>query len=83
MGSSVALTQDVALRDNNDMPSRKLLLQFTNKTGLNLVEGLLELVRDVNDDGLAAGGAVDFLGGGDVEIAEGCLQFGRGHFEVE
>ena len=83
LGTSITLSQNVALSDNDDMSTRELLFQFTNKTGLDLLEWFLEFEGDVDDDGLASRAAVDLLGGGDVQVTKGCLQFGGGHLEVE
>lgn len=83
LGAGVGLSEDVALGHDDDVTARELLLELADEAGLDLVEGLLELVRDVHDDGLASGTAVDLLGGGDVEVAEGGLELGRGHLKVE
>ena len=65
------------------MTAAELLLELTDKLGLDALEGLLELVRNVQNDGLAAGSAVNLLGGGDVEVAEGRLELSRGHLQVQ
>jgi hypothetical protein len=83
LGTSITLSQNVALSDDDDMTSRELLLQLANETGLDLLEGFLEFEWDVYDDSLAARSAVNLLGGGDVQVAKGCLQLGGGHLEVE
>jgi len=74
LGTSIALSKNVTLSNNDDVTSRELLLQLANKTSLDLLEGPLELEGHVNDDGLASSSTVDLLGGGDVKIAEGSLQ---------
>ena len=83
LGTSIALSEDVTLGDDDDMTSREFLLQLTDKTCLNLLEGLLVFEGNIDDDRLASTTTVNFLGGGDVEVTKGCLQFGGGHFEVE
>lgn len=83
LGTSVGLSENVTLCDNNDVTSGELLLELTDQTGLDLVEGLLELEGHIHDDGLGSGSAVDFLGGGDVEVTKGGLELGGGHLEVE
>ena len=79
----VALAEDVALRDDDDVAAGELLLELANEAGLDLLEGLLELIRDVHDDGFGAGAAVDLLRGGDVQVAKGRLKLGGGHLEIE
>ena len=74
LGTSIALSKNVTLSNNDDVTSRELLLQLANKTSLDLLEGPLELEGHVNDDGLASSSTVDLLGGGDVKIADGSLQ---------
>ena len=83
LGTSVALSKDVTLGNNDDVTPRELLLKLTDETGLDLVEGLLELVGHIHDDGLASSTAVNLLGGGDVEVTKGGLQLGGGHLKVE
>ena len=65
------------------MTAGKLLLKLTDKTLLNLVEGLEKLVGDVKDDGLSSGTAVNLLGGGDVEVLERGLELVGGHLQIE
>jgi len=81
--SGVGLAEDLALSDDDNMTAAELLLELTDKLGLDALEGLLELVRNVQNDGLAAGSAVDLLGGGDVEVTEGRLKLSRGHLQVQ
>ena len=81
--SGVGLAEDLALGNDDDMSAAELLLELTDKLGLDALEGLLELVRNVQDDGLAASSAVDLLGGGDVEVTEGRLELSRGHLQVQ
>jgi len=83
LGTSVTLSKDVTLGNNDDMTSRKLLLQLADKAGLDLLEGLLKLEWHINDDSLASSTTVNLLGCGDVEVTERCLQVGGGHLEVE
>lgn len=83
LGTSIALSKDVTLGNNDDVTSRELLLQLANKTSLDLVEGLLELEGHVHDDGLASRSTVNLLGGGDVKVTEGSLQLSGGHLKVE
>jgi hypothetical protein len=83
LGTGVALSEDVPLSDDDDVTSGELLLELAHETGLDLLERLLELVRHVHDDGLATGAAVDLLRRGDVQVAQGRLELGGGHLEVE
>jgi hypothetical protein len=83
LGTSIALAEDVTLGYNDEVLSRELLLQFTYKTSLDLLEGLLELVGHVNNGSLASGAAVNFLGSKDEEVTEGSLELGGGKLEVE
>jgi len=83
LGASVGLSKDGALGDNEDVPSRELLLELTDEALLDLVERFEQLVWNVQDDGLAATAAVDLLGGSDEEVAEGSLQLSGGHLQVE
>lgn len=83
LGTSVALSKDVTLGNNDDVTSRELLLQLAYKTSLDLLEGPLELVWHVHDDGLASRSTVNLLGGGDEEVTEGSLQLSGGHLKVE
>lgn len=83
LGTGVTLSEDVTLGNNDDVTSGELLLQLTHKTGLDLLEWLLELVGHINDDGLASSTAVNLLSGSDVKIAKRRLQFGGGHLKVE
>jgi hypothetical protein len=83
LGTSIALSKDVTLSNNDDVTSRELLLQLANKTSLDLVEGLLELEGHVHNDGLASRSTVNLLGGGDVQVTEGSLQLSGGHLKVE
>ncbi len=69
LGTGVALTEDVALGDDDDVTSGELLLELAHESGLDLLERLLELVRHIHDDGLATGAAIDLLRGGDVQVA--------------
>lgn len=83
LGTSIALSEDVTLGYNDEVLSRELLLQFTDKTSLDLLEGLLELVGHVNNGSLASRAAVNFLGGKDEEITERGLELGGGELKVE
>mmetsp|Transcript_10644 Transcript_10644/g.22178 ORF Transcript_10644/g.22178 Transcript_10644/m.22178 type:complete len:202 (+) Transcript_10644:217-822(+) len=83
LGTSVALSENVALSDNDDMLAGEFLLQLTDKTSLDLLERLLEFVRDVDDDGLASCSAVDFLRSSDVKITKRGLQLRGGHLKVK
>jgi len=83
LGTSITLSKNVTLGNNDDVTSRELLLQLANKTSLDLLEGPLELEGHVNDDGLASSSTVNLLGGGDVKVAEGSLQLSGGHLKVE
>ena len=83
LGTSITLSENVTLSNNNDVTSRELLLQLANKTSLDLVERPLELEGHVDDDGLVSRSTVNLLGGGDVKVAEGSLQFSGGHLKVE
>lgn len=56
------------------MTSRELFLELPDEALLDLVEWFEQLVGYIQDDGLAAGAAVDFLGGSDVKVAEGALE---------
>lgn len=83
LGTSIALSKNVTLGNNDDVTSRELLLQLAYKTSLNLLEGPLKLEGHVDDDGLASSSAVNLLGGGDVKVTEGSLQLSGGHLKVE
>ena len=83
LGTSIALSKNVTLGDDDDVTSRELLLQLAYKPSLDLLEGPLELVGHIHDDGLASSSAVNLLGGGDVKVAKGSLQFSGGHLKVE
>ena len=82
-GALVGVAEDGALGDDEDVAAGELLLELADELLVDLVEGLEELVGDVEDDGLLAGSAVDLLGGGDVEVLEGALEVVGGHLEVE
>jgi len=81
--SGVGLAEDLALGNDDNMSAAELLLELTYKLGLDTLEGLLELVRNVQNDGLAASSAVNLLGGGDVEVTERRLELSRGHLQVQ
>lgn len=66
LGAGVALTQNVTLGDDNDVTSGELFLQFANETGLDLLDGLLEFVRHVDDDSLKTRTTVHLFGCSDV-----------------
>lgn len=81
--SGVRLSENGPLGDNENMASRELLFEFPNKSGLDLVEGGEEFVRDVNDNGLASATAIDILGSSDVQVTKRGLEFRGGHLKVE
>jgi len=83
LGTSITLSKDVTLGNNDDSLSRELLLQLTDQTGLDLLEGLLKLERHIHDDGLASSTAVNLLGGSDVKVTKGSLQLSGSHLKVE
>ena len=83
LGTSIALSKNVTLGNDDDVTSRELLLQLAYKTSLDLLEGPLELEGHVDDDGLTSSSAVNLLGGGDVKVAKGSLQLSGGHLKVE
>jgi len=81
--AGVGLAKDCTLRDKNDMTSRELLLQLTDETLLNFIEGFQELVRNVKDDGLLSTSAINLLSSSDVEVTKRSLELRRGHLKVE
>jgi len=83
MVAVVRLSKNSALGDNENVASRELLFQFAHELLVNLVESFSQFVRNIQENGLAAGTAVDFLGGSNVKIPEGCLELGGGHLKVE
>jgi hypothetical protein len=83
LATGVRLAKNVALSNNDEMLSRELLFQFTDKTGLNLLERLLKFVRHVDNSGLASRSTINLLGSKDEKIAEGGLELGRRELEVE
>lgn len=80
--SVVRFSQNGTLSDDNNMLPRKFLFQFTNELLLNLIHRSQKLVRDVQDNCLAAS-TVDLLGSCDVNASEGSLELCRSHLEVE
>lgn len=87
-GASDALSllggrQNAADTYNHDITARELLLELTDKALLDLVEGLEQAVRDVNEDGLAGSGNVDLLGGSDEEVAEVGFELSVGSLKIE
>jgi hypothetical protein len=83
LGSSVALSKDVTLCNNDKVLSRKFLLQLTNEAGLDLLEGLLKLVRNVDNSSLTPCSTVNFFGSEDEKITERGLELGRGELKVK
>jgi hypothetical protein len=83
VGASKGLSEDGTLSDNENLLSRVFLLELTDKTLVDLVEGLEELEWNVKDDSLTSSRAVNLLSSGDVKILEGGLEIGGGHLEVE
>lgn len=81
--TSVALSKNVALSDNDNMLSGKFLLQLTDKASLDLLERLLEFVRDIDDDRLTSSSAVDLFRSSDVKITKRGLQLCGGHLKVK
>ena len=79
----VRLAKDGSLSNDNDVTSRELLLQLTDQTDLDLVEGFEQLKGNVDDDGLAAAPAVNLLGSRDVEVAKGGLELRGVHLQVQ
>merc|ERR1719410_944928 len=68
------LGKDSPLGNEHNVLAAELLLEFSHKPGLNLLECLLLRNRHEDDNSLLAPGTVDLLGGGDVELPEGGLQ---------
>lgn len=60
--------ENAALRDDDHVLPRELLLQLADKALLDPVEALEEAEGHVDDDGLARVGDLDLLGGRDEEI---------------
>jgi hypothetical protein len=83
LGTSVAVSKDGALSNNQNVTSRELLLKLTNKTLVDLVVALKKLVRNVKDDSLTSTSNIDLLGGSYVKITKRCLQFGGSHLQVQ
>mmetsp|Transcript_17077 Transcript_17077/g.28519 ORF Transcript_17077/g.28519 Transcript_17077/m.28519 type:complete len:200 (-) Transcript_17077:41-640(-) len=77
------LGKDGALSHDDNMLAAQLLLQLTDKSGLDLVE-ILELSEGNKDhSSLAATTDLEFLGGRDVQVAEVSLELVGGHLKVE
>ena len=81
--TSIALSKDGTLCNNQDVTSRELLFKFTNKTLVDLVEAFEEFVRNVKDDCLASTSNINFLSSGDEKVTKRSLQFGGSHLQVK
>ena len=73
VGTRERFSKNSTLGDDDNLTSAVLLLKFTDKTNLNLVEAFEELVGNVKDDGLASSTAVNLFCGSDVKIAKSGL----------
>jgi hypothetical protein len=82
VGTSKGLSKDGTLSNDKNLLSREFLLELTNKTSLDLLERLVELVGNVKDDCLTSSRAVYLLCSSDVKITKGGLEVG-GHLKVE
>lgn len=70
LGASITLSKDVTLGNDDKVLSREFLFQLADETSLDLLEGLLEFVGDINNSGLASASTVDLLGGDDEKITK-------------
>ena len=83
LGAAAVLVEDGALRDDDDVATRELLLELADELGLDAVVLLQQAVRHEDDDGLGASRDVDLLGGRDVKILQVDLDVSGGDLQVE
>eukprot|EP00184_Porphyridium_aerugineum_P008542 CAMPEP_0184691568 /NCGR_PEP_ID=MMETSP0313-20130426/382_1 /TAXON_ID=2792 /ORGANISM="Porphyridium aerugineum, Strain SAG 1380-2" /LENGTH=175 /DNA_ID=CAMNT_0027149311 /DNA_START=207 /DNA_END=734 /DNA_ORIENTATION=- len=83
LASSLLLSgNDLPLCDDDDLLARKLLLEFSHESCLNLVEGEQQWARHEDHDDFAAARDVDLLCGGKLERLQVCLELGGVLLEV-
>lgn len=77
------LAQDGTLSNNQNVTSRELLFQFTDKSLVDLVDGLQQFEWNVKNDSLLSVSTVNLLGSCDVDATKRSLQLCGGHLKVE
>ena len=83
LGTSVRLSEDGALSDDDNMSTRELLLKLTYKTLLDSTEGSVQLEWNVDDNSLGSSSTLNLLSSGDVKVLKWCLQLSRGSLKTE
>jgi hypothetical protein len=81
--TAVRFSQNSTLSNNQNMASRELLFQLTNKSLLNLIDVLQQFERNVQEDGLASLTAVNLLSCCDVNATKRNLELCGSHLKVE
>lgn len=78
--SSICLSENSTLCNDQYVSTREFLLKFSNKALLNSPERLIELERNINDNSLVCS-TVHLLRSSNVQILKGSLELRRGLFE--